>query len=92
MSQTFHYISCYHTSLCAAIPNEDYQAISRQTLIFSPSISIICIPVFILDDNLLESTEVITFALMPSLEDVAVVNISYPQATVEIYEDSVDGT
>ena len=77
--------------MCAAIPNEDYQAISHQTLIFSPSISIICIPVLILDDNLLESTEVITLALTASLEDVAVVNISYPQAIVEIFEDSVDG-
>ena len=87
----YYYISGYHTSLCAAIPNEDYQAIPRQTFTFSPSTSIICVPVLILDDDLLESTEDITLALTPSLEDVAVVNISYPQATVEIFEDSIDG-
>ena len=75
----------------AALPGKDYQSIQRQTLTFGPSVSILCTPVFVLDDDLLESTENITLSLTPSLEDIAVVNFSQQQTAIEILEDSIDG-
>ena len=75
----------------AALPGEDYQYVPRKTLTFGPSISVICTPIYILDDDLLESAENITLSLSPSLEDITVVNFSVKQTAVEIFEDSVDG-
>ena len=74
-----------------ALLGEDYKAIKEQALTFGPSISTICIPILILDDDALESTENITLFLSPSLEDISVVSFSVQQASVEILEDSIDG-
>ena len=74
-----------------ALLNEDYRGVRRQTMTFGPSVSVICTSFSILNDDLLESTEYITLSLSASIEDVAVVNFSTPQSTIEILEDLVDG-
>ena len=88
-----HYFFCFITykPIHAAVLNEDYRGIKQQTLTFGPSVSVICTSFSILDDDLLESTKTISLSLSASLEDVAVVNFSYPQANIEIQEDSIDG-
>ena len=62
-----------HYLYITALLGEDYKAIQKQALTFGLSISTICIPILILDDDALESTENITLFLSPSLEDIAVV-------------------
>ena len=74
-----------------ALLNEDYRGVRQQALTFGPSVSVICTSFSILNDDLLESTEYITLSLSASIEDVAVVNFSTPQSTIEILEDLVDG-
>ena len=65
--------------------------IPEKKLTFGPSISSACIPILVLNDDVLESTENFTLVLSHSLQDAAVVRFSIQQATVEILEDSVDG-
>ena len=65
--------------------------IQEQKLTFGPSISSVCIPIVVLNDDALESTENFTLVLSHSLQDVAVVSFSVQQTTVEILEDSIDG-
>lgn len=65
--------------------------IPEKELTFGPSITFACIPIFVLNDDVLESTENFTLVLMHSLQDTAVVSFSVQQATVEILEDSDDG-
>ena len=59
---------------------------------FNYDVTSICTPIYVLDDSLLESTENIIFTLTPTLEDIAVVNFTAQQATVQILEDELDGT
>lgn len=75
----------------AAIPGKDYEDVERQELVFNSNISVLCTPVYVLDDTLLESTENIVFVLRPTLEDIPVVNFTYQQASVQIIEDTIDG-
>lgn len=74
-----------------ALLNEDYSGVRQQILTFGPSVLVICTPFFILNDDLLESTEYITLSLSASKEDIAIVNISVSQSIIEILEDSIDG-
>ena len=74
-----------------ALLNEDYRGVRQQALTFGPSVSVICTSFSILNDDLLESTEYVTLSLSAPVEDIAVVNFSTPQSTIEILEDSIDG-
>ena len=77
-----------------ALLSNDYMyktMIQEQKLTFGPSISSVCIPILVLNDDALESTENFTLVLSHSARDLAVVSFSVQQATVEIFEDSIDG-
>ena len=80
--------------IAAALLGEDYiykAMIPEKQLTFGPSISSACVPILVLNDDILESAENFTLVLSRSLEDLAAVSFSVQQATVEILEDSVDG-
>lgn len=80
--------------IAAALLSEDYiykAMIPEKQLTFGPSISSACVPILVLNDDILESTENFTLVLSHSLEDLAAVSFSVQQATVEILEDTVDG-
>ena len=58
---------------------------------FGPSNTNICTYIQVFDDDALEDTETFTVSLSKAVEDSTVLNLTLPDATVQILEDPTDG-